>query len=109
MSVALHLARPLQKAPEAGALSPQEFPELKKTNLRHLDPAIRFDPPKQVWTSPRSQAMAPGGIPHKAERRAHGSIITTSIALCQSTRNLPYLLLLVALPILSSSAEREGH
>ena len=79
MDVALHLTRPFKKAPEAGALPPQEFPKLKKSDLRHLDAAIGLDAPKQVGTSPRSQAMAFGGVPQKAERMAHGSMITQGL------------------------------
>ena len=65
MGVALHLTRPLKKAPETGALPPQEFPKLKKADLRHLDAAIGLDAPKQIGTSPWSKAMAFGGVPQE--------------------------------------------
>ena len=71
MSIAIHLSRPLQKTPQAGALAPQKFPELKEANFRHLDAAVGLDAPQQIWTPPRGQAMAPGGVPQKAQGMAH--------------------------------------
>src|ERR1700722_13286709 len=76
MGVALHLACPLEKTPQTFTLPPHKFPKFQKADLRHLDSAIGFDAPQQVWTSPRSQPMAFGGIPQEAERMAHGNIIT---------------------------------
>src|SRR6202167_4004801 len=93
MGVAFHLGRPLEKAPETGALPPQKFPEFKKTDLRHLDAAVGLDAPEQIGAPPRSQVMALGCVPEKAEAIAHGSIITTSgaIRLCAGRVPLPAL------------------
>src|SRR5271170_3604514 len=76
MSVALHLAGPFKKTPEAGALAPEKFPKLKETDLCHLDAAVCLDAPQQVGAPPRSEAMALGRVPEEAERMAHGSMIT---------------------------------
>src|SRR5580658_498500 len=76
MGIALHLPGPLQKTPETGPLPPQKFPKLKETDLGHLDAAVGLDAPQQIGASPRSQTMALGGIPHKADGVAHGSMIT---------------------------------
>ena len=77
MGIALHLARPLKKTPETGAFPPQKLPKLKESDLRHLDAAVGLDAPQQVGAPPRSQAMAFGGVPEKAERVAHGLMIPT--------------------------------
>ena len=45
MNVMVHLAGPLQKAPQADALPPQKFPEFYKTDLRHLYAAVGLDAP----------------------------------------------------------------
>jgi len=71
VGVAIHLSRPLQKSPQAGALAPEKFPKLKESDLRHLDAAVGLDPPEQIRTAPRSEAMAFGGVPEKAEGMAH--------------------------------------
>jgi len=84
VGVAIHLGRPLEKAPEAGALAPEKFPELKETDLRHFDAAVGLNAPQQVGAAPRGQAMAFGGIPQKAERVAHGDIINTRRGLGES-------------------------
>src|SRR5947207_13469629 len=75
MDVALHFARPFQKAPEVSAFPPHEFPKFQETDLRHLHTGVGFDAPEQIGTSPRSQAMSLGGIPEKAELVAHAAII----------------------------------
>ena len=71
MGVALHLAGPLQESPEMTAFPPDEFPELQKADLCHLDAGIRFDPPEKIRTAPRREAMATSCIPQEAERMAH--------------------------------------
>ena len=55
------------------AFPPQKLPEFKEADLRHLDAAVGLDPPQQVGAPPRSETMALGGIPEKAERMAHAT------------------------------------
>ena len=78
MDVALHLARPLEKAPQVVPLAPHEFPELQKSDLRHLHASVCFDAPKKVGASPWGQAMAPGGVPQEAKLVAHTETIITT-------------------------------
>ena len=61
--MALHLGRPLEKAPEITALPPGKLPELQEADLRHLYAAVGLDSPEQVGTPPWSQTMALGRIP----------------------------------------------
>src|SRR3982074_3552377 len=71
MDVALHLAGPLEKAPKILALPPHEFPKLQEADLCHLHAAISLDPPQEIGTPPRRQAMAPSRIPQKTKCIAH--------------------------------------
>src|SRR5208283_6207621 len=80
MSVALHLARPLEKTPQFPALTPHEFPEFQKSDLRHLHPGVGFDAPEQIRTAPRRQAMTAGSIPQEAEDAPHAAIIRARTA-----------------------------
>jgi hypothetical protein len=75
MDVAIHLARPSQKAPEIAPLTPHEFPKFKKADLCHLHAGKSFDPPQKIWAPPRGETVAFCGIPQKAQFVAHGSII----------------------------------
>jgi hypothetical protein len=45
MDVTIHLGGPLQEAPEAGALDPQEFPKFQETDLGHFDASEGLDAP----------------------------------------------------------------
>lgn len=67
MDVTFHFGRPAEKAPQAAPLAPHEFPEFQKADLCHFDPSVGFDPPEQIWTAPRGEAMASGRIPEKTE------------------------------------------
>jgi hypothetical protein len=73
MDVAIHFRCPLEEAPEADALDPQEFPEFQKPDLSHLDAGKGFDAPKQIRAAPGRDAVTAGGVPKKAEHGAHGS------------------------------------
>src|SRR5271169_5947127 len=73
MDIAIHLACPFQKAPEMDALRPQEFPEFKETDLRHLDAGVGFDSPEQIGAAPGRDAMAASGSPEEAEHLKHWS------------------------------------
>jgi YD repeat-containing protein len=46
MDVAFHLGRPLQKAPQAGALNPHKFPEFQEPDLGHLDASESLHAPQ---------------------------------------------------------------
>src|SRR5262249_53742248 len=74
--MAFHLRRPLEEAPQILALPPSEFPEFQKSNLLHFHPTIRFDPPQQVRTAPRSQMMAASCVPKESKHVAHAIILT---------------------------------
>jgi len=99
MDVALHLARPAQKSPQLPPLAPHELPELQKSDLGHFDAGVGFDPPQEIGTPPRSQVVALGGVPEKAQPVAHASMITTkdpcrlgaASALGVSSRAKPFL------------------
>src|SRR5215472_12760611 len=71
MDIAIHLARPLQKIPEADALGPEKLPEFEKSDLRHFDAGIGLDPPQMEGTAPRSEPVAASGVPEKTQHRAH--------------------------------------
>src|SRR5580692_5504904 len=71
----LHLARPLEKAPQVTALAPHEFPKFQKADLRHLHAGIGLNAPQQIGAPPRRQPMALSGIPKKANLVAHAAII----------------------------------
>ena len=71
MDVAIHLCGPLQEAPQTGSLRPQKFPEFQESNLGHFDAGVGLDPPEQIGTAPRSNPVATGGVPKKAQDRAH--------------------------------------
>jgi len=77
MGVALHVSRPAQETPEFTAFAPHKFPELKESDLLHLDSRVGLDAPEKIGTAPRSQAMAASGIPEEADLVAHGVIITS--------------------------------
>ena len=66
-----HFTSPQEKTPKIAALAPEEFPELQEPDLLHLDPAVGFNPPQQVWAAPWSQSMAASGIPQKSKHVAH--------------------------------------
>ena len=59
------------------AFPPQKLPELQKSDLLHLHPAVGLNTPQKIGTAPGRKAMASGGIPHEAKRIAHAQIITT--------------------------------
>src|ERR1700749_443240 len=73
MDIPIHLPSPLQESPEVRALRPQKFPELQKPDLRHLDPGIGLDPPKQIGAPPRGNPVSPSRIPQKSYHPKHGT------------------------------------
>src|SRR4029077_2084587 len=75
VNIPLHLARPLQEAPQVSPFAPGKFPELQETDLRHLDAGVGLDAPKQVGAAPRGQVMTPRGIPEKTNDIAHGVLV----------------------------------
>ena len=54
-----------------GALPPEELPKLQKPDLLHLHPAVGLNTPQKIGTTPGSEAVATGGIPHEAQGIAH--------------------------------------
>src|ERR1035437_3864423 len=72
MDVAIHLRGPLEEAPQAGSLGPQEFPEFQESNLGHLDAGVGLDAPEKIRTAPGGNPVATGGVPKKAQHRPHG-------------------------------------
>jgi len=71
VDVAVHLACPLEEAPEITALGPQEFPEFEEADLRHLDAGVGLDAPEEIGAAPGSNTVASGGVPEKTEHGAH--------------------------------------
>ena len=71
MDIVIHLRGPLQKAPQAGSLRPQEFPELEESDLGHFDAGESLDPPQKIRTAPWRNPVAAGGVPEKAQHRPH--------------------------------------
>ena len=71
MNVSLHLASPLEEAPQFSSLPPHEFPEFQESDLRHFDASVGFDTPQKVRTTPRGQVMTSSGVPQEAETVIH--------------------------------------
>lgn len=71
MDIVIHLTRPLQEAPQALALGPQEFPKFQETDLGHFDARKGFDAPEEIGTTPRRNAVAARRIPYKPEHLSH--------------------------------------
>src|SRR5690242_3854813 len=65
MDIAVHFRRPLEKMPQVLALPPHELPELQESNLLHFDPAVGFNAPQQVRTTPGSEMVPARGIPEE--------------------------------------------
>src|SRR5271157_3322925 len=63
----LPLALRLQDAQQLGALTPHESRELQKPGARHPGAGIGFDLFTQIGAAPRSQAMAGGPVPNRAQ------------------------------------------
>ena len=81
MTVVFHFCCPLHESPKVAALSPHELPEFEKADLSHLHTAVGFDPPQQVGTAPRREAVPTRRIPEEAEDIPHAKAIIITKAL----------------------------
>jgi hypothetical protein len=75
MDVAVHLCRPLQKAPKAGPLDPHKFPEFEEPDLGHFDSSEGFHSPQEIGAAPRGNPMTASGIPEEAQHWPHGLLV----------------------------------
>jgi len=63
----LHPFGPSEESREIAAMLPQESPEIGEADPIGLNSPVSFHAPAQVWASPGTEAIAPGGAPEKAQ------------------------------------------